>query len=229
MANILLVEDDADLCFLTENSLKKNNHECKVAYSVKEGKAFSSETSYDLFLLDFNLPDGTGDEIGRFVRKFTFAPIIFLTGFSDDETIKDSYSCGADDFITKPVNFTLLNLKINTLLTRLASKPFRIIEDAPLYVFKHFALDVARRIIRRGGEEISLTVFEYEILRYLIRHTDTLVLYSDLYRSVWQNDDTDDIRTVAVHVSNLRKKIDPSPGIGIITTVRGVGYIFSDK
>ncbi len=78
-----------------------------------------------------------------------------------------------------------------------------------------------------GGSEADLSSIEFNLLLYMAEHPDTLLLYDDLYSQVWSNDSLGDVRTVMVHISNLRKKIDPEK-IGIIETVRGAGYIFSD-
>ena len=102
-------------------------------------------------------------------------------------------------------------------------------EDIPnkLREFRSFSMDTFHRYVIRNNEIIDLTPIEYSLLAYLADHPDTLLLYQELYEQVWSCDSLGDNRTIMVHISNLRKKLDPEHK-GLIGTVRGVGYVFSD-
>ena len=93
--------------------------------------------------------------------------------------------------------------------------------------FRQFTIDTARHRVLRGEREIELSSIEYALLLFITRDLVTLLLYHDIYRHVWDSDSLGDVRTVMVHISNLRKKLDPDK-TGIISTVRNAGYIFSD-
>ena len=124
--------------------------------------------------------------------------------------------------MVKPVRYPELLARADAVIRRSGKVP-----DEPLRTFKSFTMDTLHRRILRDGAEVDLSSIEYALLEYMTEHPDTLLLYQDLYQKIWSSDSLGDFRTVMVHISNLRKKLDPDH-LGIISTVRGAGYIFSD-
>lgn len=223
MYRILLVEDDEDLSIITSTHLIRANHQVDAAFSYAQAETLLSSNTYDLILLDIMLPDGSGDELCRAVRQRCDCPIIFLSCIGDTETIIRALRNGGDDYMVKPIQYSELLARANAIIRRSAHRS----TNSNLRTFRSFSIDTLHRCILRDGQTIDLPSIEYALLYYMTEHPNTLLLYQDLYENIWSTDSLGDYRTVMVHISNLRKKIDPEH-IGIISTVRGAGYIFSD-
>ena len=222
MYRILLVEDDQDLSAITYLNLRHAGHEVDTAFTCAEAEAFLAKTEYDLILLDSMLPDRSGDELCRSIRQECDCPIIFMSCLEDSNTIVGALRCGGDDYMVKPVRYPELLARADAVIRR-----SKRAEVSPIRTFRSFTMDTLHHRILRDGREIDLSSIEYAILQYMTEHPDTLLLYQTLYENVWSTDSLGDFRTVMVHISNLRKKIDPNHP-GIIQPVRGAGYIFSD-
>ncbi|MBQ3496690.1 MAG: response regulator transcription factor [Oscillospiraceae bacterium] len=222
MYHILLVEDDHDLSDITLLHLTHAGHSVDTAFTCGEAEELLASTEYDLILLDIMLPDRSGDELCRTIRKGCDCPIIFMSCLEDGDTIVGALKSGGDDYMVKPVRYPELLARADAVIRR--SKKTQV---SPLRTFRSFTMDTLHRSIVRDGEEMDLSSIEYALLQYMTEHPDTLLLYQDLYENVWSSDSLGDFRTVMVHISNLRKKIDPDHR-GVIQTIRGAGYIFSD-
>lgn len=225
MYHALLVEDDKDLSIITQMNLTHANYEVDAAYTCLEALEFLSKTDYDLILLDVVLPDSRGDELCTIIRNACVCPIIFISCLDDSKTIVKALRSGGDDYMVKPVHFDELLARADAVIRR--SKAIRPVSQKGIKAFKQFRIDNVRHRVLRGDEEIDLSSIEYEILCYMTDHPGDLLLYQKIYENVWDSDSLGDVRTVMVHISNLRKKIDPDRS-GIIETVRGAGYIFSN-
>jgi len=224
MYHILLVEDDQDLSAITCANLAHAGHKVDAAFTRAEAEAHLAQTEYDLILLDIMLPDYSGDELCRRIRREYDCPIIFLSCLEDSDTIVGALRSGGDDYMVKPVRYPELLARADAVIRRFRSQRK---EHDPVRIFRSFTMDTIHHRILRGEEEVSLSSIEYALLLYMVDHPDTLLLYQDLYEHIWDRDSLGDVRTVMVHTSNLRKKIDPEHR-GIIATVRGAGYVFSD-
>ncbi len=228
MKTILLVEDDLDISTITKINLEHAGYETDTAFSCMEALEKVGGRSYDLILLDVMLPDGNGNDLCLRIRTVTRCPVIFVSCLDDSGTVVSALRGGGDDYVVKPIKFDELLARIESNIRR--SQRYMEEERAQrsrLRRFRRFSLDMLRRKVLLGDTEIDLSSIEYNLLFFLTEHPDTLLLYDDLYNQVWSNDSLGDVRTVMVHISNLRKKIDPDKA-GIIETVRGAGYIFSD-
>jgi len=228
LKTVLLVEDDQDIATITRIRLEHAGYETDTAYTCAEALDKVRNRIYDLILLDVMLPDGNGNELCPQLRELTRCPVIFMSCLDDSGTVVSALRGGGDDYVVKPIKFDELLARIETNIRR--SEP--AVEEernrkSHIRRFRHFSLDTLRRRVLLGGSEADLSSIEFNLLLYMAEHPDTLLLYDDLYSQVWSNDSLGDVRTVMVHISNLRKKIDPEK-IGIIETVRGAGYIFSD-
>ncbi len=227
-SSVLLVEDDVDLSYIIKFNLESAGYNVETAYNGMESMKKIKNSKYDLILLDVLLPDTNGTEICRHIRHEQNTPIIFVSCIDDKDIMIEALEKGGDDYIVKPVDYA-------ELIARIEANIRRVKMDCRKYnikrklSFKQFSVDIDRRVVRNNkGEEIDLSPTEYQLLLKFIRHQGELLLYNDLYSSIWESDSLGDIRTVMVHISNLRKKID-SGKTGIIETVRGAGYIFDDK
>ncbi len=224
MKRVLLVEDDADLSIISAVSLKRMGCIVDQAYTCEQALKFLEQNDYEFILLDETLPDMNGSDLCAIIRPRCHCPIIFTSCLSDGDSIINALKSGGDDYMVKPINYPELLARVDAVIRR--GKANRELKQ-PIKRFKSFDLDTIHHCIIRDGEEISLSTIEYTLLCYFIEHAGALLLYQELYQNVWGNDSLGDVRTIMVHVSNLRKKLDPDR-IGMITTVRGAGYIFSD-
>ena len=231
MYRILLVEDDQDMSTITHASLVYAGHRVDDAFTCAEAEERLAQNDYDAILLDVMLPDRSGTELCRAIREKSDCPIIFMSCLEDSDTIVDALRGGGDDYMVKPVRYPELLARLDSVIRRTGRRDRKEAPaeepDQSVRQMKSFALDLHHRRILRDGTEEDLSATEFSLLCYMIDHPDTLLLYQDLYRKVWATDSLGDFRTVMVHISNLRKKLDPERR-GIIETVRGAGYIFTD-
>ena len=185
----------------------------------------------DVVLLDVMLPDADGHDLCEEFRKNPIAyngPVIFMSCLGDSGNIVDAFRKGGNDYMVKPV-------KIDELIERIeancANKKETTDQDRKVW-YKQFMVDRSRHEVyyvkdHVVGEQISLSPTEYNILMTLTEQPNEVILYRQLYNDVWDQEDLGDVRTLMVHVSNLRKKIDREH-TDMIRTIRGVGYLFSD-
>lgn len=230
MESILLVEDDKQLSFITKRMLESKGYIVETAFSIRQAKACLEKREFDLILLDMMLPDGEGSQMCEEIRGYSVCPVIFVSCLSDQETKISALKLGGDDYVTKPVNFEELLARIEANIRRARQYSLKRVSSDELY----FPGLCVKKKIREAwttdenGELCSLlelSPLEYALLIYLIDNKGELVLYQDLFKKVWQIEDASDVRTVMVHVSNLRKKMGECGKL--IHTVRGAGYIFN--
>ncbi len=207
--------------------MKRAGHKPYAAYSCDEAERILDTEVFDLLILDVVLPDRNGLELCASVREKSLCPIIFTSCLDDSETIISALQSGGDDFMIKPLRYDEMLARIESNLRR--CNPATQLAKPGLRQYPGFTIDTDhRRVLIPPSGEVTLSSTEYNLLIYFSEHPNKLLLYNDLYRQIWKTDSMGDIRTVMVHISNLRKKIDPDHK-GIIQTVRGAGYIFNDN
>ena len=229
----MLVEDDEQLTFITKRLLESRGYAVVTASAVSAAKEAMERFAFDLILLDMMLPDGTGTELCEEIRRDSTCPIIFLSCLSDNISKISALKMGGDDYITNPGNFEemLARIQVNIRRVKEYSDSAQNPQDMS---FPGLLLRKKKREAWLLGQDgslgslLELSPIEYSLLLCLAERAGELVLYQDLYQQVWQAEDLGDVRTVMVHVSNLRKKMGQS-GKELIHTVRSAGYIFSDN
>src|SRR5262249_7080220 len=157
-------------------------------------------------LLDIALPGLDGIEVCRQLREWSEVPVILLTAADAPQTKMTALDLGADDYLTKPFHMGELLARVRAVLRRAAatSAPPTVVNAGSL------TIDLARREVRRGDEEVRLTKTEFDLLRELVTHADRVLTYSHLLEAVW-GPNYDDIHLVHVHVGNLRRKLEGGP------------------
>lgn len=226
MIKILVVEDEPDLSNIIRLHLKRAGYVPTTAFTCAEALERLAAESFDLIILDIVLPDQQGTELCTIVRAKSQCPIIFTSCLDDSQTIIHALQSGGDDYMVKPINFDEMLARIEAILRRHRTAPS--LPQPGLREYPGFSIDTDHHCVLLAGQEqpIALSSIEYELLLYFADHPNTLLLYNDLYQHIWKADSAGDTRTVMVHISNLRKKVDPNH-TGIIQTVRGAGYIFN--
>lgn len=224
MHNILIVEDDVVLNHGIQYCLKDDQTNMDSVYSVNQAEKIIKEKSYDLIILDVNLPDGNGFTLCEKIRKLNCdIPIIFLTARDLEKDIIKGFDLGADDYITKPFNVKILKKKIIAILKR-----YQKMQDN-IYEIKYIKVDLAKREVYKKGNLINLTPTEYRILEVFIQEKNKVVTKDQFIEVLYQqNGDYIDEHALSVYISRLRGKIeeDDNP---IIKTIYGMGYMWIEE
>ena len=222
---VLLVEDDMELSMVTKLQLESEDYEVTAAYDGA-GTLKAVETGdFDVILLDVMLPDTTGHELCEKIRPNFDGCIIFMSCLDDGGNVVNAFREGGNDYLIKPVRPEDLTERIQKNLEQSRKKH--------VMVFKQFIInrDVQAVYENRNdeqGDDLRLSSTEYKLLMAFVERPEELLLYKDLYQVIWEKGEAEDIRTLMVHISNLRKKIDYMHQDSI-RAVRGAGYIFSDR
>ena len=218
---ILIVEDDQTIAMGISYSLMQEGFEPEEVYNKNDALKKIEETSYDLYLLDLTLPDGTGYEICKKIKEKGDAPVIFLTACDDEVNVVMGLDMGADDYITKPFRIRELISRIKSVMRRYGGKSNRsIIELGKIKV------NLQEAKVYRDQEEIILTALEYRLLVTLINHRGQALSRNQLLEGIWDiSGDYVNDNTLTVYIKRLREKLEEDPtNPTVIETVRGIGY-----
>ncbi len=227
VANILVVEDEADLALLMRYNLEAEGFCVVTAESGDEAVQAIQETIPDLILLDWMLPGLSGIELCRRWRsreETARVPIIMITARGEEEERVRGLATGADDYVVKPFSVPELLARINALLRRSSPQLVTSVLKAG-----DLELDRTSHRVNRSGREVHLGPTEYRLLEYLMRYPGRVYSRQQLLDGVWGNDVYVDERTVDVHVGRLRKAINRGRVADPIRTVRGAGYAFDER
>jgi len=222
MNRVLLVEDDLSILDGLEFSLQKNGFNIDVARTVKDAFLALNNITYDLLILDLTLPDGSGFDICKKVRRSSQVPIIFLTASDEEVNIVMGLDMGGDDYITKPFKLNELISRINALLRR-----SRLSNDARQELVSNgITVRLLENRVWKGSREIELTASEYRLLCLLMRHSDRILTRETILDRLWdQSGNFIDDNTLSVYVRRLREKIEDDPeNPRFLLTARGLGY-----
>ena len=219
MANIFLLEDDKILSKGISIALKKDEHTVTAVYGYLE--ALQQYQKYDLFLLDINLPDGSGLELCKRIRETSETPVLFLTANDTEEDMLGGFSVGCDDYISKPFPLEVLRKKVLAVLKRTGGGTARI-------KYRDLKVDTDKCVVLLNGQEIHLTSTEYKLLLYLMENKGRVVTKAMLLEQLWDIDGNFvDDNTVRVNIKRLRQKLNDEKQEYIVT-VFGMGYTFGE-
>lgn len=223
MTRILLVEDDPLIAKSLKLSLSYDGFDVSISGTVAQARSMIKETPFEFYILDVNLPDGTGFDICQEIRTANEnVPIIMLTAKVDEESAVKGITLGADDYVRKPFGAKELSVRINRMLDRKNSAP-KVISFGPI------KMDLNKHKTWAGEEEINLGRKEFEILKLLVQKQGEVVTRDDLIHALGEDSTVYD-RTVDSHLSHLRKKLrDAQIKNVLITPVYGVGYRLEGK
>lgn len=223
---VLIVEDEIKLARFVELELKHEGYEVFVAYDGRSGLSMFYEKNPDIILLDLMLPELSGIEVCRRIRKESNVPIIMLTAKGEVMDKVSGLDNGADDYVTKPFAIEEVLARMRVALKRV--KNFSEINGG-IIEFKNLTIDTAKRVVKVGGDEVELTKREYELLLYLVENKNIVISRDQILNNVWGYDYIGETNVVDVYVRYLRTKIDDKYNIKVIHTIRGVGYFAKDE
>jgi len=221
-AKIFIVEDEPSIVQLVKYNLEKENFKVLVSNNGEEGLQEIKKTEPDLILLDWMLPDLSGIDICKALRKdtkFKNIPIIMLTARSQEEDKVLGLNVGADDYLPKPFSNLELVARVNALLRR--SKP-SVAED--VISFQDLKIDRLQRKVFRGNVEIKLGPTEYKLINFFVKNPSRVYSREQLLENIWTSSINVELRTVDVHIRRLRKEINLPNTKNLIRTVRSAGY-----
>jgi len=224
--HILLVDDDAELCGLMSEFLKREGFQVTFEHEGHRGLEKALQPGVDLVVLDVMLPGLDGFEILRRLRQLSKVPVIMLTARGEDVDRIVGLELGADDYLPKPFNPRELAARIRAILRRYEPRPAGVDGALPGRLeVNGVALDPGSRQVFAAGKPVELTTFEFDILEMLMRNAGRVLSRDALMENFYNRKATPFDRSIDMHISHLRKKLDR--GEALIKTIRGVGYQFS--
>ena len=224
---ILVVDDEKLLVKGIKFNLETEGYTVDVGYDGEDAVNLARSGNYDLIILDLMMPRKDGLEACQEIRGISSVPIIMLTARGERADLLLGFESGADDYVTKPFDILELKARIRALLRR-ANRTAPSSAGSSLE-HGHIRLDEARRSAYRDGEAVELTMKEFDLILFLMKHPGKVYSREALLDLVWGYDYQGDTRTVDVHVRRLREKLERDPAKPrYIVTKWGVGYYFAD-
>ena len=222
MKQIFFVEDDLSLISGLSFALEKQGYQTDIARTVLEARQLWQKKAYDLVVLDVSLPDGSGYDLCREIRRTSPVPIIFLTAADEETDMIMGLDIGGDDYITKPFKLAVFLSRVNALLRR--SDHFRRTET--LLSSNGIQADLLKGIVSKKGVPLDLTAGELKLLCLFMKNPDIVLSPQQILNRLWDRDGRYiDNSTLTVYIRRLRAKIEDDPGSPrFIVTVRRMGY-----
>ncbi len=230
---IMLVDDDRDIKDILQLYLEKEGYTLIHAEEGYTALRLVEEQNPDIIILDVVLPGMDGYEVCQLLRQKTNAPILFLSSKEDEFDKILGHKIGGDDYITKPFSPAIVTAKVQAHLRRKRNMVFQTnqlhnkVEQSPI-VYPGLYIDKTSCVVKANGTTAKLSAKEFQLLCLLAEHPNQVFSVEHMFELIWGEESLGDHRTVMVHISNLRKKIEPNPIAPMyIITVRGMGYKFT--
>lgn len=220
MKKILIVEDDNNLNRGISLRLEKEGYEVYTAFTKTEAEQVFLQQPVDMIICDITLPDGSGLDFGKFVRKQSDVYLLYLTALNQEIDVVNGYDSGADDYMTKPFSLMVLISKVNALMRRVHDK------EGMRLVSGDIEVRIKDMQVTKNKEPVILSKTELQLLVYLLENAGRIVSKENILDQVWGMDGqfVDD-NTVTVNISRLKNKL----GTDQISNVRGLGYIWTGQ
>jgi two-component system response regulator RegX3 len=225
MARVLLIDDETKLTGPLKNAFERDGYQISVANDGHTGLSLALVEKPDVVVLDVMMPGLDGWQVCQALRQHSSVPIIMLTALDDPVDRIRGLELGADDYLVKPFSYHEVEAHVRAMLRRVKldtgqDRPQRIIAG-------DIVLDLGAHLVTKKGVEVQLRQKEYEILALLMTNIGTVITRERLFDEVWGTDWLGDTRTLDVHMSWLRSKLEDDPTRPVyLQTVRGVGYRF---
>ena len=224
---ILIVEDEKKIATTLKKGLTENGYHVDLAFDGLIGKRLFESNSYDLLILDINLPGMNGYELCKAIRNTNqHIPIIMLTAMNTTEDKIEGFDTGTDDYIIKPFEFKELLVRIRALLKRTMNQQLptgNILKVADL------EMNLDTKEVKRADQPITLTAKEFQLLEYFMRNRNRVLSRADIAERVWEIDFDTQTNVIDVYVNYLRNKIDKKFDTRLIHTQVGMGYIMKES
>ena len=227
---ILIVDDDMDLSMLIRDMFEDNGYKVVMAGAMDEAYEILEKEKVHLILLDINLPDGTGFELCKELRRVSTVPVIFASARTCEDDKITGLDLGGDDYLAKPYSLKELMSRVKSLMRR--TYGFEV--ESACYEFmagedNHIVINPSNRQVIRQGKEINLSLKEYELLLYMAERKGQSLPKDKIISEVWGAFSEVEPSTLTVHIRWLREKLEKEPSKPVlISTVWGVGYKLQD-
>ncbi len=223
MKKILIVEDEKKISRYLQLELEHEGYSVDIADDGAMALELFGKTFYNIVLLDLMLPKLSGEEVCKNIRENSEVPVIILTAKYKTFSKINLLDLGADDYITKPFVIGELLARI-----RVALRHKKEFSDGQLFSYEGIQLDLDKKVVFVGGDEVTLTKTEFNLLHYLILNREIVLSREQMLNSVWGYDYAGGEKIVDVYIKSLRKKVDQREK-KLIHTVRGFGYILKEE
>lgn len=222
---VLVVDDEPQIRRLLTVTLEANAYRVLTAATGQEGLVLAAQHRPAVVVLDLGLPDLAGQEVLRRLREWSNMPVIILSVQDDEAGKVAALDAGADDYVTKPFNTSELLARLRVALRNAAKQ-----EEAAVFQAGNLVVDLATRRVTVNGREVKLTVTEYNLLRFLVRHAGKVLTHRQLLREVWGQGHDEHTHYLRVYVAHLREKLEDNPAKPeLFITEPGVGYRLIQK
>lgn len=219
---ILIIDDDEDLSFIISDMLEDYGYQVTCAKTSEQAFELLTENTYHLILLDINLPDSTGFEICKELRRVSTVPVIFASARTSETDRITGFDIGGDDYLPKPYSMKELLSRVNALIRR----TYGFHEEEKIVQFGGVTVNITARTVIRNGEPVSLSLREFDLLAYLCEYKNTAIPKERLMSEVWGAFSNAEPSTLTVHIRWLREKLEENPAKPeYIKTVFKVGYM----
>lgn len=225
--SILIVEDEPEIVRFLTLELQHEGYETESCLDGSSGLERALSGTFDVVLLDVMLPQLSGVEVLRRLRKESAVPVIFVTARDAVMEKVNGLDLGANDYITKPFHIEELLARIRMVLR--AKEPSSQTISPDILTLGDLSLNVSSRQVTRGGEVIELTKTQYDLLEYLLRNRDIVLTREQILTHVWGYSYVGSSNVVDVYVRYVRSRIHDTEESRMIETVRGIGYVIRDK
>lgn len=223
---ILVVEDSDKMSRFLKQGLNEVGYVVDIAAKGKDAEECVAASSYDLIILDVMLPDQSGLETSKNLRRDGYAgPILMLTALGTTKDKVAGLDAGADDYLTKPYSFEELSARVRALLRRQSPKKL----SDHLLKYSDLEMDLLNRQVKREGKEISLTTKEFSLLEFFMRHPERPLGRVSIAEQVWDLHFDSESNVIDVYINMLRKKVDVPFSKKLIHTVVGTGYVLKES
>lgn len=222
---ILLVEDEPKVASFIKKGLEEDLNDVTVGFDGAMGKEIALSESFDLIILDVNLPHINGIELCSIIRKEDIkTPILMLTALGTTDNKVTGLDAGADDYLVKPFEFRELLARIRALSRRSSNNP-----SEKQYKIADLELDPVSKTVKRGGKKIDLTAKEFSLLEYLMKNRGRVLSRIDIAEKVWDINFDTGTNVIDVYINFLRKKVDKDHETKLIHTQVGMGYVLKEE
>lgn len=220
--NILIIDDDEDLSMIISDMLEYNGFSVTTALCGEQAAELLSDNSYNVILLDINLPDTNGFELCRQIRENSVVPVIFASARKSEIDRIKGYDIGGDDYLSKPFSMQELLSRIRAIIRR----TYGFTPQERVFRFGGITVNLSAKTVEKNEKRITLSPKEFELLSYMCSHKNTALSKNTLISEVWGAFSTVENSTLAVHIRWLREKLEDDPAVPVfIKTVFRVGYI----
>ncbi len=220
---ILIVEDEPKIANALKLGLEENGFYVEAAYDGKTGHKMFLSRTYNIVVLDINLPGMNGFDLCRLIRQQNAdVPVIMLTALSSLEDKIEGYDAGADDYLIKPFEFKELLMKIRVLLKRVLNQQIPV---GTILKAGDLEMNLDSKQVTRQGMHINLTAKEFQLLEYLLRNKNKVLSRADIAIHVWDIDFDTNTNVIDVYINYVRNKVDKQYDEKLIHTHVGMGYV----